>query len=128
MTSLADLIASTHAAIYTYGVVAAFANETGKALDCQAIYRRMRDELIQVAELEQVDVPSAQVAYTLPIRIHNNMTAQAVAAQLENSMCALWADAIANNDIFLNEKYLREPEFAAVRAYGWNHIAHDFPS
>jgi hypothetical protein len=128
MSSLSDLIASSHAAVYTYGVVSAFAHESSQALDYQATHRRMRDQLIALAETQNISIPAAQAAYSLPIRVHNNATAHTVAATLENSLCAQWAAAISTDDSLMTNTYLGEPEKAAVRAFSWNQIAHDFPT
>ena len=128
MSSLSDLIASSHAAVYTYGIVSAFAHESSQALDYQATHRRMRDGLISLAEKRNIPIPAAQAAYALPIRVHNNATAHTVAATLENALCAQWAAAISTDETLMANTYLVEPENAAMRAFSWNHIALDFPS
>lgn len=128
MSNLGDLISSTHAAVYTYGVVSAFAHDSQLALDYQSTYRHMRDQLIELATKNELKVPSAQAAYELPLRVHNNATAKAVAAQLENSMCNQWASAICADDVLMTDTFLLEPENAALRAFSWSGIAQDFPA
>ena len=128
MTTLTDLIGSTHAAVYTYGIVAAYADDKQSALNYQAGYRRLRDYLSDVAHAEGVAVPSASAAYELPMRITNNATARTVAANLENRMCAQWADALGYEDKLRTSHFISEPHRAAIRAFSWSGISYAFPS
>lgn len=128
MTTVSDLIASTHAAVYTYGVVAAFAKDKGAALNNQAIYRHMRDHLIAVAEANGNDIPSAAAAYDLPTRITNDAAARSVAADLENAMCSQWADALAYDKQLRTADFLTIPNEAALRAFAWSGISYAFPN
>jgi hypothetical protein len=128
MTAISDLIASTHAAVYTYGIVAAYADDKQSALNYQAVYRRLRDYLMDVASAEGITVPSAAAAYDLPIRISNDATARTVAADLENKLCAQWADVLAYDDKLRTGHFISEPSRAAVRAFSWSGISYAFPS
>ena len=128
MTTLSDLIESTHAAVYTYGVVAAFTKDTQLALNNQAIYRKLRDDLIAVASANGSQIPAAAAAYTLPIRVTNDVSAKTVAAQLENAVCGQWADALAFDEKLRTDSFMAIPTHAALRAFVWSGISYAFPS
>lgn len=128
MTSIKDLIESAHAAVYTYGVIAAYAEEKQVALNNQAIYRRLRDELIAVVASSDVSAPASAGAYELPLRISNDSSARTVAAELENAICAQWADALAFNKELRNHAFLAIPKQAALRAFSWSGISYAFPN
>lgn len=128
MTTLSDLIESTHAAVYTYGVVAAFAKDTQLALNNQATYRQLRDDLISVASANGSRIPAAAAAYTFPIRVTNDVSAKTVAARLENAVCGQWADALAFDEKLRTDSFMAIPTQAALRAFAWSGISYAFPS
>ncbi len=127
MTTLSDLIESSHCAVYTYGVVAAYVTNKQSALNNQATYRRLRDRLIALAELNNLDVPPASAAYELPLRVSSDSTARTVSAQLENALCAQWADALGYDKELRIKDLVVVPSQAAVRAFAWSGVSYAFP-
>ena len=126
MSALADLVRSAHGCIYAYGVIAAYLPDQDLALDAMAAHRRMRDALADECRRLGQDIPAAAPAY--PVNVRDATTARAVAADLENAVCAQWASALAT----LDESFAtRSAEFAvqcAVRGYLWSGVSVAFPA
>ncbi len=124
---LTELLASAHCAVYTYGVVAAYADDSHAALDNQAIHRQLRDKLIASATLQKIAVPEPALAYALPMRVTNNNSAMAVAALLENRLCNQWATDLFYLERTLALELVTFPQECAVRAFMWSGVTSAFP-
>lgn len=128
MTSLiTSLIESAHGAIYAYGVIAAYAPESS-ALDDMATHRRVRDELITLAQEADEKIPPALPAYQLPLPVRDTATAQAAATAIENLMCATWANALGQIDATFAAAHVKFPTECALRAYSYTKQYFAFPS
>lgn len=127
MTSpISSLIESQHAAIYTYGVIAAYA-PTSSALDDMAIHRRMRDELILFANLHSLDIPTAQPAYQLPLPVTDEATAKSAAAAVENLLCAHWSQSMHALEPDIAAMHVQFPIDCALRAFVYSGQYFAFP-
>ena len=127
MTSpISSLIESQHAAIYAYGIIAAYA-PTSSALDDMAIHRRMRDELIQFADLNSLDIPVAQPAYQIPLPVRDEATAKSAATVIENLLCAHWSQSMHELDPGFASMHVQFPIDCAVRAYAYSGQFFAFP-
>jgi hypothetical protein len=124
--ALADLVASQHAAVYAYGVIAANVDDPDPALNRLAIHRRKRDELIAIASQSDYPVAPAAAAYSLPNPVTDAASAIACATTLEEKLCAHWSTAIP---FFAQETKLQQIVFTqdcAKRAFEWSGIAKAF--
>ena len=123
--AFSDLITSQHAAIYSYGVIAANLTDPEPALDRLATHRRKRDELIVLAQQAGLAIAPA-AAYQLPNPVSDGVTAIACATALEEGLCAHWSAAIP---FLFSEAKLSQIAFVqdcAKRAFEWSGIAKAF--
>lgn len=123
-----DLIKSEHAAIYAYGVIAAFADNQDLALDHLAIHRIKRDELIALATLASLAIPPAAVAYEMPIQVDSTTTAAACASTIEESLCAHWSNSARFLPQEIQSAAVSFTQTCAQRAFAWSGISKAFYS
>ncbi len=125
--AISELIQSSHAAIYAYGIVAGYATNQDAAYSSLAAHRHMRDWLITVLATSGGSVPPSAAAYTLPLNITTTASASTVATQLENGMCAQWAAHLPSLERTRKSIGAKFAQDCAVRAFTWSHIALAFP-
>lgn len=125
MSVLADLLRSAHGCVYAYGVIAAYLTAPGPALDALAEHRRMRDALIAECQRLGVPVPPAAVAYAL--RVTDEPSARALAAQIENGTCARWAAALSGLEEGFAVQHAAFAVDCAVRGFMWSGVSQAFP-
>jgi hypothetical protein len=125
-TALEDLLESCYGAIYAYGIVAAYLEDSDEALDAMASFRKQRDQLLAtIAELGYT-APPARAAYALTSQVIDEASARVTASLLEENVVAHWANAL----FYLpNQIEQRESEFlqaCAIRSFNWSGIAKAF--
>lgn len=121
-----DLIISAHACVYAYGIVAAFSENQELALDCLAIHRKKRDELIGLASANGIKVPPADIAYEIPVEVSSAVTSNACAASIEESLCAHWAQATHYLPNDMQADSVTFAQSCAQRAFEWSGISKAF--
>ncbi|MEI6404296.1 MAG: DUF4439 domain-containing protein [Actinomycetes bacterium] len=127
ITTVQDLLDSAHCAVYTYGIVAAYAEDANQALDDQAIHRKLRDRLVEFCLTHSIPVSPAAAAYQLPTRITDNTSARSVAGILENRLCNQWATSLFTLDRVFAQEMIGFPQECALRAYAWSGMTSAFP-
>ena len=117
-------IDSCHAAIYAYGIIAAFTSGSDKklALQCMSDYRHLRNELIDTAESSGIAIPAARSAYELPKRITTKTDAHAVAATIEAKFAVLFSDSASELKDELRTLAASHAQSAAARYFHWTQL------
>lgn len=98
--SLVAALEAEHAAVYAYGVIAAFANPTRSAqVDADvAAHRALRDALIDSLKAAGTTPPRAAAGYTTPFPVVDPISAAHLAAQTESDVCVAWRSVVENGD------------------------------
>ena len=125
-SAIQDLLASSYAAIYVYGVIAAYLSEPESALDCMAIYRKKRDELLAWCQELGISPIAARAAYQLSYPISDGASARAMGALLEDRVCAHWSQALYFLPSDLQKTESTFLQTAAVRSFVWSGITKAF--
>ncbi|WP_072687606.1 ferritin-like domain-containing protein [Rhodococcus marinonascens] len=123
--SLADALTAEHAAVFAYGVVAAFSNPTRAtqvAADAGG-HRACRDSLTDMLTAADMAAPAAAAGYTLPFPVVDPITAAQLAAQAEADTAVAWRAVVEHGETgdtrSLGVKALTD---AAIREADW-HVA-----
>lgn len=123
--ALVDALRAEHAAVFAYGIVAAYSNparSTQVAADTAA-HRARRDATIDALSAANVIAPGAEPGYTLPFPVTDPTTALQLAVQVEADTAVAWRSVI--------ERAQSEPTRAsavdaltesAVRAANWRAV------
>ena len=92
---LSTLIAAEDAAIYAYGVIGAHLSGGARAQAIAALtaHRRLRDDWIAIATKNAQDIPSAAIAYDLPINVRGRTTALELSREIETRMIEVYTSA-----------------------------------
>ncbi|MEV0946316.1 ferritin-like domain-containing protein [Rhodococcus sp. NPDC049939] len=98
--SLADALTAEHAAVFAYGVVAAFSNPTRDAQVAAdaAAHRACRDSLTDMLTAAGMPAPAAAAGYTLPFPVVDPVTAAQLAAQAEVDTAVAWRAVVEHGD------------------------------
>ncbi|MFC9789939.1 ferritin-like domain-containing protein [Rhodococcus sp. NPDC127528] len=93
---LVDALRAEHAAVYAYGIVAAFSNPTraGQVSADAAAHRARRDATADALAAASVTAPGAETGYTLPFPVTDPTTAIQLAAQVEADTAVAWRSVI----------------------------------
>ncbi|MGC0363585.1 aspartate/methionine/tyrosine aminotransferase [Rhodococcus sp. 27YEA15] len=85
-SALVAAVETENAAIFAYGVVAAFSNpaRVDEVATYTAAHRARRDALVETAARTGVSVPPAAAAYSIPFAVVDAVTAAQLAAQIES--------------------------------------------
>ncbi|WP_084436148.1 ferritin-like domain-containing protein [Aldersonia kunmingensis] len=94
--SLVDALRAEHAAVFAYGVVAAFSNPQRADLIASnsAAHRARRDATIDALNAASVPAPVADSGYTVPFPVVDPITAAQLAATIENDTAVAWRSVI----------------------------------
>ncbi|WP_137724860.1 ferritin-like domain-containing protein [Prescottella subtropica] len=128
--ALVDALNAEYAAVFAYGVVAAFSNpaRAGQVTTDTAAHRARRDATIDALTAADADVPQPEPGYTLPFPVTDPTSAARLAAQVETDTAVAWRSVI--------ERSATEPTRetgvvalteAAVRAANWRAVLGDQP-
>ena len=94
--ALLDALATEYAAVFAYGVVAAFSNpeRAGTVAAAAAAHRARRDATIDALTAVSVQVPSPDAAYALPFPVADPVAAAQVAVVVESDAAVAWRSVI----------------------------------
>jgi hypothetical protein len=94
--SLADAVRAEHAAVYAYGLVAAYAaDENSAAVNAAgAAHRSRRDATMRLLRTDGVEPPQAEAGYVIPVPVTNPETAAKLAAEVENETALAWRSVL----------------------------------
>ncbi|HEY5858175.1 MAG TPA: ferritin-like domain-containing protein [Aldersonia sp.] len=94
--ALIDALNAEHAAVFAYGVVAAFSNpeRTDLIAAHSAAHRARRDATIDALTAAAVTPPSAQAGYTVPFPVGDPITAAQLAVAIEHDTAVAWRSVI----------------------------------
>jgi len=93
--SLVDALAAEHAAVFGYGIVAAFADPWADAVaEDTAAHRARRDATIEALHAASVEPPVAAPGYTVPFPVTDPDSAARLAEQIENDTAVAWRSVV----------------------------------
>ncbi|NLV78440.1 MAG: ferritin-like domain-containing protein [Rhodococcus sp.] len=98
--SLIDALAVEHAAVFGYGVVAAFA-DPGRADEVAAdtaAHRARRDATVDTLTAAGVTPPVAAPGYTVPFPVADPVQAAELAVQIETDVAVAWRSVLERAD------------------------------
>ena len=125
-SAIQDLLASSYAAIYAYGVIAAHLTDPESALDCMAIYRKKRDDLLAWCAESGITPIAARAAYQLAGPTSDEASARVLGTLLEDRACAHWSQALYYLPAELQTTESAFLQTCAVRSFGWSGITKPF--
>ncbi|MFZ2176670.1 MAG: ferritin-like domain-containing protein [Rhodococcus sp. (in: high G+C Gram-positive bacteria)] len=98
--SLADALVTEHAAVFAYGVVAAFSNpvRAGQVAADAAAHRARRDSLTDVLTAAGRSAPLADSGYILPFPVADPIAAAQLAAQVEADTAVAWRAVVEHGE------------------------------
>jgi aspartate/methionine/tyrosine aminotransferase len=123
--SLIDALQAEYAAIFAYGLVAAFSNPNRSDLVATntAAHRARRDATIDALTAASVEAPQPEAGYSVPFPVTDPMSAAQLAAQVESDTAVAWRSVIERSQ----SEHTRDVAVtalteAAVRAANWRAI------
>ncbi|MGW0249349.1 ferritin-like domain-containing protein [Nocardia goodfellowii] len=98
--ALLDALDAEYAAVYAYGVVAAYANTDRSRLVAEyvAAHRARRDSTIDALKVAGVAVPAPDAAYTTPFPVDDPIPAAKLAVTVENDCAVAWRAVVERAD------------------------------
>ncbi|MDV6265622.1 ferritin-like domain-containing protein [Rhodococcus globerulus] len=122
-SAVLDAIESENAAIFAYGVVAAFSNpaRANEVATHMATHRARRDALSVIAVDAGLTPPIAAAGYDIPFPVTDAITAAQLAAQIEADTAAAYRALIEQADSDdLRTFGVEALTDASIRGAGWN--------
>ncbi|WP_430332084.1 ferritin-like domain-containing protein [Rhodococcus sp. ACT016] len=123
--ALIDALRAEYAAIFAYGLVAAFSNPSRADLVSTntAAHRARRDATIDALTAASVEPPQPEAGYSVPFPVTDPTSAAQLAAQVEADTAVAWRSVIERSQ----SEHTREVGMtalteAAVRAANWHAI------
>ncbi|WP_027499416.1 ferritin-like domain-containing protein [Rhodococcus sp. UNC363MFTsu5.1] len=94
--ALSDALRAEHAAVYAYGLIAAFSNPAriGDVSASAAAHRARRDATIDALTAAGVRAPGADSGYTMPFPVVDPISAIQLAAAVEADTAVAWRSVI----------------------------------
>ncbi|MBJ8341522.1 ferritin-like domain-containing protein [Antrihabitans sp. YC3-6] len=94
--ALVDALKAEHAAVFAYGLAAAFSNPERAELIATnaAAHRARRDATIDALTAASVDAPTAEAGYTVPFPVVDPVSAARLAAEVEAETAIAWRSVI----------------------------------
>lgn len=98
--ALTDALAAEHAAVYAYGVVAAYAapDRARTIGEYTAAHRARRDATIDTLRAAGVPAPVAAAAYHSPFPVTDAASANRLAATVESDTAVAWRSVVERAD------------------------------
>ncbi len=98
--ALSDALAAEYAAVYAYGLIAAYcAPDRAKLVaEYTAAHRTRRDATVDALKSAGATVPGAAAAYTTPNRIDDPIPAAQLAVTVESDTATAWRAAVERAD------------------------------
>ncbi|AJW39417.1 DUF4439 domain-containing protein [Rhodococcus sp. 06-470-2] len=128
---LVDALHAEYAAVFAYGVVAAFSNPTRAELVASntAAHRARRDATIDALQAASVTVPLPDPAYASPFPVTDAISAAQLAAQAEIDTSIAWRSSIERSRSgATRDMAVQALTDAAVRLATWQQILGVSPS
>ena len=96
--ALLDALRAEYAAVYAYGVIAAYASAERVRLVAQdtAAHRARRDTTIDALKAAGVAVPPPDAAYTTPFPVNDPIPAANLAVTVETDTAVAWRAVVEN--------------------------------
>ncbi|WP_241384276.1 ferritin-like domain-containing protein [Rhodococcus sp. CH91] len=120
--ALVEAVQAEHAAIFGYGVVAAFADPARAEVVAEdtAAHRARRDATAEALRAASVDPPVAAPGYTIPFPVTDPASAAQLAEQIESDTAVAWRSVVerARSESTRTDAVGALTE-AAVRAARW---------
>jgi hypothetical protein len=88
--SLVAAVENEHAAVFSYGVIAAYARDETRARRDLASHRARRQAGIDLLRQLSANVPVAAAGYTLPFPVRNAEDARSLAVVVETGAAKTW--------------------------------------
>ncbi|NLE81640.1 MAG: ferritin-like domain-containing protein [Rhodococcus sp.] len=120
--SITAALETEHAAIYAYGVIAAFASPTrsGQVRADVAAHRAMRDALADSLTSAGATPPRAAAGYATPFPVIDPVSAAQLAAQTEFDVSVAWRGVVENGTTAETRAFATDAlAAAAVRSALW---------
>lgn len=94
--ALVDALNAEHAAVFGYGIVAAFSNpaRAGEVSADTAAHRARRDATIDALTAASITPPVAAAGYTVPFSVTDPITAAQLAVQIETDVAVAWRSVV----------------------------------
>ncbi|MBY6540937.1 ferritin-like domain-containing protein [Rhodococcus sp. BP-349] len=129
--ALVDALNVEFAAVFAYGLIAAFSNPTRDPMVAQyaADHRARRDGTIDALTAASVTAPEPAAGYTVPFPVTDAVAAAQLAAQVEDDAAIAWRSVIER----AQSGHTRDIGIVALtdsarRASAWKAILGIFPS
>ncbi|WP_405491931.1 ferritin-like domain-containing protein [Nocardia sp. NBC_00511] len=123
--ALTDALSAEYAAVYAYGVIAAYANHDRDKLVAEytAAHRARRDSTIELLKASGATVPEPAAAYTSPIVVNDPIPAANLAVTVESDTAAAWRSLVErSSDDKLRRTGIDALTECAVRLATWQSI------
>jgi hypothetical protein len=94
--SLIDALNAEYAAVFAYGLVAAFSNPNRADLvsACAAAHRARRDSTLDALKAASVTAPESAAGYSVPFSVSDPVSAAQLASQVEVDTATAWRSVI----------------------------------
>ncbi len=128
---LVDALDAEYAAVFAYGVVAAFSNSSRAELVASntAAHRARRDATIDALQAASVAVPEPAAAYAVPFPVTDAVSAARLAVQAETDTSVAWRSLIERSQSgATREMGVQALTESAVRLATWQQILGVTPS
>lgn len=98
--ALTDALSAEYAAVYAYGIIAAFANHDRDKLvsEYTAAHRARRDATIGLIESLGAPAPAPDAAYTVPFEVNDPIPAAKLAVVVETDTATAWRSVVERAD------------------------------
>lgn len=98
--ALTDALSAEYAAVYAYGIIAAYANpERLKVVsEFAAAHRARRDATIDLLESLNAPAPAPAAAYTAPFVVNDPIPAAKLAVMIETDAANAWRSVVERGD------------------------------
>ncbi|MET7767497.1 ferritin-like domain-containing protein [Nocardia sp. NPDC005366] len=98
--AMLDALAAEHAAVYAYGVIAAYASpeRTRLVAEDTAAHRARRDATVEALKAAGVTAPAPEAAYTTPFPVDDPIPAARLAVTVENDAAVAWRAVVEHAD------------------------------
>ncbi|NEW49812.1 ferritin-like domain-containing protein [Nocardia cyriacigeorgica] len=98
--ALLDALSAEHAAVYAYGLIAAYASPERDQLVAEhtTAHRVRRDTTIEEVEAAGITVPPPDAAYTMPFPVTDPVAAAQLAATVESDAAVAWRSVVEKGE------------------------------
>lgn len=121
--ALTGALQSVYAAIYAYGLVAAYGNPSRatQVASLVAAIRAVRDEAVGMLASAGAPIPREAAGYTVPSPVTDPKSAARLAVRVEEDCAVAWRSALERADAqAVRDLALQALADCAVRAGNWN--------